>query len=169
MKKFSIFAGISVFILVLALASNTAFARRPSTTQRGLVTQTATVTTTLALPTTAPSPTLPPTTRPPVPTPHPCEGQVPAVPKLKAPADGAMVHSDDIALRWSKANCALRFRIRIRQDMPSRKIVHAWDDWIGNKLELTYLKPGKYRWRVTGCFRKVCGPRSAVRHFTVLP
>mgnify|MGYP000008680938 CR=1 FL=1 len=167
MKFFLILAGISFQVVMLFLVLPAFTEQSTHRLPNALVT--ATATSTNAPPTTAPSPTLPPITHPPIPTPHPCEGQIPAAPKLKSPADGAIVQSDQVVLRWSKANCARRFQIRIRHDDPNRKIVHAWKDWIGNTLELTYLKPGKYRWRVTGCFHKVCGKRSSVQHFTVVP
>jgi hypothetical protein len=161
MKHLLVFPIFSAIILSFLFVANGVVARNSNAAGEYLSTN--------EPPTAAPSPTLPPITHPPVPTPHPCEGQIPAVPKLKSPADGATVQSDYITLQWSKAKCALRFRIRIREDRTDDKTIWAFKDWIGTKLELTHLKPGKYRWRVTGCFHDVCGKRSSVHHFSLVP
>lgn len=106
---------------------------------------------------------------PPVPTPHPCEGHTPATPKLKAPADGAIVRADEIVLRWSRAKCALRFQIHVVQDTRQAKTVYFFKDWLGHRIELPPLETGAYKWRASGCFRRVCGKWSDWSQFIVSP
>lgn len=116
-----------------------------------------------------PSSTRPPPTHPPVPTPHPCEGRTPAAPKLKAPADGAIVRADEITLRWSRTKCALRFQIHVVQATRQAKTVYFFKDWLGHRIKLSPLETEAYKWRASGCFRGVCGKWSDWSQFIVSP
>lgn len=76
---------------------------------------------------------------------------LPAVPTLISPADSATIATRKMLLDWSDANCALHYRVRVRQDAPNGLLV-AKAKTKRTQVEIGPLtKTHTYYWQVKAC------------------
>lgn len=110
-----------------------------------------------ATPTRTATPTLSPT---------PCA--VPPVPKLKAPADGAIVSTRTASLDWRNAKCATHYQVVVRRGSTIGKIVDTQTNLTQSAYTTKALRRGRiYYWSARACRDANCGAWSAHRSFRI--
>ncbi len=80
-----------------------------------------------------------------------CGGK-PAMPKLLSPSKNGAVSGDKITLTWESSNCAVTYKVRIRQDHKKGPIILRKDGLTKTEVVRKDLLPGNvYVWRVIAC------------------
>lgn len=93
------------------------------------------------------------------PPPPPCTSS-PAAATLLTPIDGSLAHSRAVTLDWSDVGCATYYRLRVKQDSTTSKIIAVKQNNIPVSEFLTPLLTKKhfFFWRVRACNAIGCGP-----------
>ena len=80
-----------------------------------------------------------------------CGGK-PAMPKLLSPSKNGTVSGSKITLTWESSNCAVTYKVRIRQDHKKGPIILRKDGLTKTEVVRKDLLPGNvYVWRVIAC------------------
>ncbi|MGE4096126.1 MAG: hypothetical protein AB7G75_35430 [Candidatus Binatia bacterium] len=97
--------------------------------------------------------------------PPPCT-QIPPFPSLLAPTPGSVFSVGPITLDWADTNCAISYRVLVRQSFRRGATVYQNNDLTTSQAIIPALPKGKYYWNAYACNSYGCN-RSEAWQFTV--